>query len=132
MSDKIFKSNLRHVCNKFGIKAADIVAGTGLSDSQVYEMYNPQSTTTVSLQHALLVVKYLKKKTKSLISVDYLVNDHQLALYYEMTKKVQKHLVERSEHLNYYEENLKRLQREQSDYIAYLNDITALLEPLDL
>ena len=132
MSDKIFKSNLRSVCNEFGVKAADIVAGTGLSDSQVYEMYNPQSTPTVSLQHALLVVKFLKKQTKSLLSVDYLANDHQLTLYYEMTKKVKKHLLERSEHLDYYENNLKRLQQEQSDYISYLNDITALLEPLDL
>ena len=132
MQSKTFKKNLRKICRKYKIKAADIVAGTGLTDSQVYEMYNPSSETGVSLEHACIVVKYLRQATNSLISIEYLVGDHQLSLYYEYTKKINVHLQERAAALTYYENNLERLRSEQAEYVEYLSNITRLLDPLDL
>lgn len=132
MQSQKFKKNLRKICQQHKIRAADIVAGTGLTESQVYEMYNPSSETGVSLEHACTVVKYLRQVTKSVINIDYLVEDHQLALYLEFTKKINVHLQERAAALEYYGTNLERIRTEQAEYIEYLTNITRLLEPLDL
>ena len=132
MLSQTFKKNLRKICRKYKIKAADIVAGTGLTDSQVAEMYNPSSETGVSLEHACIVVKYLRGATNTLINIDYLIGDHQLARYYEYTKKISVHLQERAAALTYYENNLERLRGEQAEYVSYLQEISNLLEPLDL
>tara|TARA_R100001510_G_scaffold57759_1_gene67545 strand:- start:4898 stop:5296 length:399 start_codon:yes stop_codon:yes gene_type:complete len=132
MTDKIFKTNLRKFCQKFDIRAADIVAGTSLSDSVVYEMYNPASSTTVTLDHATVVIKYLRQKTRSLVSLDYLLDDHQLSMYFDFTSRIGKHLRERAQHLDYYDDNLARLKSEQKEYIDYLDRMCALMKPLDL
>lgn len=132
MQSQTFKQNLRKICRQHKIKAADIVAGTGLTESQVAEMYNPSSETGVSLEHACIVVKYLRGATKSIINIDYLVGDHQLARHFEYTKRISVHLQERAAALTYYENNLQRLRDEQSEYVSYLQEIVSLLEPLDL
>ena len=81
MSNASFKRNLRSICRKFKIRAADIVAGTGLTDSQVAEMYNPNSETHTRLDHAFHVVQFLRKRTNTAVNLDYLMDDHNFASY---------------------------------------------------
>jgi len=123
MSDKIFKTNLRKICRKHKIKAADIVAGTGLTDSQVGEIYNPNSRTQVSLNHAYTIIRFLRERTSSVVNLDYLMDDEYFRIYSEYTDKMLVHFKERRAALNYYTINLERLQAEQDDFLKYLSDI---------
>ena len=130
MSNATFKKNLRSICRKFKIRAADIVAGTGLTDSQVAEMYNPNSETQISLDHAFRVVQFLRKRTNTAVNLDYLMGDHNFSAYKDYTARMLKHFHERKEALNYYAHNLSRLQNEQDDFIEHLSHVADILEPL--
>ncbi|MEL0118985.1 MAG: hypothetical protein VXB01_08605 [Opitutae bacterium] len=131
MPNATYKRNLRSFCRRFKIRAADIVAGTGLTDSQVAEMYNPNSVTHTRLDHAFLVVQFLRERTNTAVNLDYLMGDHNFATYEYYTKSMLKHFEERKEGLNYYAEHLSRLQREQDDFIGHLSYIAEILDPLD-
>ena len=131
MSNATFKRNLRSICRTFKIRAADIVAGTGLTDSQVAEMYNPNSGTHTRLDHAFRVVQFLRERTNTAVNLDYLMGDHNFATYEYYTKAMLKHFEERKQGLNYYAEHISRLQREQDDFIAHLSHIAEILKPLD-
>ena len=131
MPKSTFKKNLRSVCRRFKIRAADIVSGTGLTDSQVAEMYNPNSETHTRLDHAFRVVQFLRERTNTAVNLDYLMGDHNFEAYEHYVGKMLKHFKERKQGLNYYAEHLSRLQAEQDDFISYLSSIVEILEPLD-
>lgn len=131
MSNATFKKNLRSICRKFKIRAADIVAGTGLTESQVAEMYNPNSQTHIRLDHAFGVVQFLRERTNTAVNLDYLMDDHNFAAYKDYTARMLKHFKERKEGLNYYAQHLCRLQDEQDDFIEHLSYIADILEPLN-
>ena len=131
MSNATFKRNLRSICRTFKIRAADIVAGTGLTDSQVAEMYNPNSGTHTRLDHAFRVVQFLRERTNTAVNLDYLMGDHNFEKYENFTTRMLKHFKERKEGLNYYAEHLSRLQAEQDDFINHLSHIAEILKPLD-
>ncbi len=120
MKDKVFKTNLRKVCRKYKIKAADIVAGTGLTDSQVGEIYNPNSTIQITLGTAHTIVAFLRERTGTMINLDYLIDDEYFEVYNKYAEKMLVHFKQRRAALDYYTINLERLQSEQDDFIEYL------------
>ena len=82
---KLSRRNLRaKSAGRYKIKAADIVAGTGLTDSQVAEIYNPASSVTGTRFRSRFCQSFDYLRTAHairLINIDYLMGDHQLALY---------------------------------------------------
>ena len=128
MKNKIFKTNLRKVCRRYKIKAADIVAGTGLTDSQVAEIYNPNSATQVNLGHAHTIVVFLRERTGTMINLDYLIDDEDSEAYSVYAYKMLEHFKERRAALDYYARNLERLQAEQDDFLQYLETLTERLK----
>ena len=131
MIDKQFKTNLRAFCKRFDVKAAEIVAGTGLSESVVYEMYNPSSMTTVSLDHAVTVARFLRERTDSLVNIQYLLGDRNYDTFRQMLRRIDKHLQDRQGALKYYEQNLDRMITDERQISEYLSVLIKMADPLD-
>jgi len=131
MSDKVFKTNLRKFCKTFGLRAHDIVVGTGLSESVVAEMYNPNSHTTVSLQAAVAVSHFLREETGALVNIQYLLGDADYTRFRDMLRMIDQHLKDRHGALKYYEENLDRMIADEKQISGYLFNLLKMSSPLD-
>lgn len=131
MSDKDFKRNLRVFCKKFNIRAHDIVIGTGLSDSIVAEMYNPNSETTISLSHAVQVTHFLRNKTGALVNIQYFLGDDDFERFRQMLEMISDHLRDRQGALKYYEDNLGRMIADEKVISAYLAKMIGMSKTLD-